>query len=537
MLKRLNGYTAFFFPIFLLTISVCADAQTQDTTRTIQIIQARSLRQKIINDSTVLKTLAGDAIVRQGKTILYGDSIVLNEVTGVAEVFGHVHINDADSVHTYADYLKYIGGERIAYLKKNVKLTDGKGTLFTDDLVYNLATGIATYTNGGKVVNGATVLTSSDAVYYSDTKDVYFKKYVHLTDPKYDIVADSLLYNTQSKEAHFIAPTRIKTKDGVVNTTNGIYNLETGEARFFDRTSITDSTKSVTGNSIFFDDKRNIAIVEGNGRIVDSVNHVTVFGDRLESDRRQNSFLATRKPVMIIYRGKDSTYIAADTLFSGMRKYDSTTNQTVITNDTLSTARAVDVKKAGTDSIRYFIGYHHVRIFNDSLQAVSDSMYYSTEDSVFRLFRDPVSWNNKTQVSGDTMYMYTEKQQPKRLYVFNNAMVINQENPALYNQMSGRTLNGYFKEGNIDYIRMKGSPAESIYYPMDDDSAYVGLNRSKGDVIDIYFVRKELNKIKFINDVDGTLYPIKQIPPDVKYLNGFKWMDSRRPKNKLELFE
>jgi lipopolysaccharide assembly outer membrane protein LptD (OstA) len=74
-----------------------------------------------------LQTLAGNAKVKQGNTFLSGDSIVLNPATSIAEVFGHVHINDADTVNTYASYLKYLGKERIAYLKKNVKLTDGKG--------------------------------------------------------------------------------------------------------------------------------------------------------------------------------------------------------------------------------------------------------------------------------------------------------------------------------------------------------------------------------------------------------------------------
>ena len=42
---------------------------------------------------------------------------------------------------------------------------------------------------------------------------------------------------------------------------------------------------------------------------------------------------------------------------------------------------------------------------------------------------------------------------------------------------------------------------------------------------------------KFINDVNGTLYPLKQIPAGEDRLKGFIWMDKRRPKNKLELFE
>ncbi len=520
-------------PVAVLPMATAAT----DTTTEIVINYAESLRTITLADGTELQTLAGNASVMQGNTKLEGDSIVLNSSTGIAEVFGHVHINDADTVNTYSSYLKYLGKERIAYLKKNVKLTDGRATLVTEDLEYNLATGIATYKDGGKVVNGKTILTSSDAVYYSDTKDVYFKKYVHLTDPKYDIVADSLMYNTQNKTATIISPTRIKTKEGgTINTKSGTYNLETGEALFYERTGYSDSTRSLVGDKIAYDEKSGILQVEGNGKLVDSVNNVTVIGNQILLDKNKNSFLATRKPVMILYRNNDSTYIAADTLFSGLRKYDTTKNATVLSNDTVNKKVAINMA-AKNDSIRYFLAFHHVKIFNDSLQSVCDSLYYSTEDSVFRMFKEPVFWNDKTQVSGDTIYLFTKNQQAERLYVFNNGMVVNQSNEKLFNQMAGRTLNGYFKEGNIDYIRVKGSPAESIYYPQDVDSAYVGMNRSSGDVIDIYFINKELNKVKFINDVNGTLYPLKQIPAGEDRLKGFIWMDKRRPKNKLELFE
>ncbi|MFT3981293.1 MAG: OstA-like protein [Ferruginibacter sp.] len=509
-----------------------------DTTRTIEILEGtNNLRLITLKDGTELQTLAGNAAVKQGRTILRGDSIVLNSTLNIAEVFGHVHINDADTVNTYADYMKYIGKDRIAYLKKNVKLTDGKGTLLTDDLEYNLGTGIATYKNGGRVINGTTVLTSSDAVYYSDTKDVYFKKYVHLTDPNYDIKADSLMYNTQSKIATFISPTRIVTKEnGVINTRSGTYNLNTREAVFFDRTAYSDSTRSIVGNKIAYDEKSGILQIEENAKLVDSVNNVTVIGNQILLDKYKNAFLATRKPVMILYRNNDSTYVAADTLFSGLRKYDSTQRTAINATDTLSKAVAMDMKNA-KDSVRYFLAFHHTRIFNDSLQAVCDSLYYSTEDSVFRMFRQPIAWNGHSQITGDTMYLFTENQKPQEMKVFNNAMVINETAAGLYNQMAGRTLNAYFKDGNMDYVRIKGSPAESIYYPQDEDSAYIGMNRSSGDVIDIYFINKELEKVKFVNNVDGTLYPLKQVPPDEKQLKGFKWLDARRPKNKLELFE
>jgi lipopolysaccharide export system protein LptA len=532
----------FLIPLLLIFNKYSAAQQTvpivstQDTVRVIQILKAKNLYQKTIDSATTIEAASGDVVIKEGLTTTYCDSVVINHRTNLVEAFGNVHINDNDSIHTYAQSLKYMGGERIAYLKKNVKLTDKKGVLLTDDLEYNLRTGIATYKGGGKVLNGKTVLTSTEGVYYADTKDVYFKKNVHLVDPKYDIRTDSLLYNIANDIATFIAPSHIVSKDGIIDTKSGIYNLKTGEAIFYDRSYIRDSSRSIIGDKIFFDDKKGIVTADGNAKVVDSINQVTTIANHIEVNTKENSFLAYNKPVMILHKDNDSTYIAADTLFSGLRKYDSTQKKQLVITDTIKKSVVLNINKKDT-AVRYFLAFHHVRIFNDSLQSVSDSLYYSTADSTFQLFGQPLVWNGKSQIAGDTIYMYTQNQKAKRLYVFFNGIIINQTADQLYNQIAGRTLDGYFKDGTIDYVRVKGSPAESIFYPQDDDSAYIGMNRSSGDVIDIYFVNKELNKVKFINNVDGVMYPIRQTPADKKRLKNFKWLDNRRPKNKLELFE
>jgi hypothetical protein len=57
------------------------------------------------------------------------------------------------------------------------------------------------------------------------------------------------------------------------------------------------------------------------------------------------------------------------------------------------------------------------------------------------------------------------------------------------------------------------------------------------DAIDIYFRNKNINKIKFVNQVKGTLYPMNQIPANLQLLKGFNWNESVRPKNKFAIFE
>ncbi len=672
---KLTFITSIFFLILLLFAGnttafaqITAPAQPgSDTIRIIQIIQGKSLREKMIDSVTTLKTIAGNVILKEGLTLFYCDSATINSQTNVLEGFGNVHINQNDSINTYSQYLRYLGADRMAFLKKDVRLTDKKGTLYTQELDYDLKSSVGNYKNGGKVVNANTVLTSLEGTYYANTKDVYFKKNVHLVDPKYDIVSDSLLYNTQSQLVTFITATKIKSKEGGdIYTTSGTYDLKNGRAFFGNRTVIKDSTRTYVANKMAYDEKSGIAQLEENAVIRDSVNGYTILGNQIFLNKFTNSFLATRKPLLIFKGdGNDSTFIVADTLFSGVEKRDIDGNKIIKTdtlkkttifnlrdsgntalqhNNNLQKKSSLDIdwlkpitpikkedslfvyvveknngqnnaaiidttkeaaltkradatiakirdnekavnqfpidaslKQASTNgkpadslfntlsekeslhnkvdsttfsqkkithgkalkdtAIRYFEAFHHVRIFNDSVQAVCDSLFYSSEDSVFRLYQKPLLFNNKSQLAGDTIYMFTENKKAKRVYVFENGIVINKANDEMYNQMGGRTINGYFKDGSMDYIRVKGSPAESIFYPQDDDSAFIGMNRSKGDVIDVYFVDKAINKIKFINNVDGTLYPLRQRPEDQKYLKNFKWGESRRPKSKFELFE
>jgi lipopolysaccharide export system protein LptA len=198
-------------------------------------------------------------------------------------------------------------------------------------------------------------------------------------------------------------------------------------------------------------------------------------------------------------------------------------------------------------TLRYVIGYHHVRIFSDSMQAVGDSLYYSSKDSVFRLFYNPIAWSSGNyQITGDTMYVYTKNKKPYRLYCFENALAINRVAKKLYNQLKGTTINAFFKGGEIDYIRAKGN-AESIYYVADEHKAYTGANKSHADIIDMRFAMKydsagapkgkELDRVILRNDAEGTMYPIKHVVFEDMILRGFKWQEDRRPKSKKEMFE
>jgi lipopolysaccharide export system protein LptA len=641
-----------------------------DTMKVVTLINADRLSYK--HDTLLdLQMLAGNVQLKQENTLINCDSAVFNKKTRFVEAFGNVHIIDNDTVNIRSQYLQYYVDTKMAYLKNNVSLTDSKSTLTTNELTYDMNLKIGEYHNGGKLVNKGSVLTSKEGTYYEELKDVYFKRNVDLKDPQYTLKTDSLLYNTNSQIATFVAPTTIiDSSKRTIKTSDGFYDTQNRKAFFGKRPVLNDGAVRIIANTIDSDDSNGKSILRGNAVYVDTAQGVSVLANFIEANNKDGTFWATQHPLMIIKQDKDSLYITADTLLSGRlsklnelmesTRFRDSTNRIkadsglkkitivkdtsrlqpdsikhVVTNSALvkipvnkdslklpidsakkvvtdtalvkvpvktdslnlpidSTKKVITdtalvkvpvktdsvslprepvkpvikdtalVKKSVNKNIpapqtkavvskpakpaatenkndstdRYFQAWNHVRIFSDSMQAVSDSLWYSGKDSIFRLFTNPVLWASKSQITGDTIFLYTKNKKPDRMYVRENAFAINTSDSAgaMYNQIKGNRLNGYFKDGEMDYTRTTGN-GESIYYVKDDKGKFVGVNNATSDIIDMRFKNKELNKVVFISEVNGTMYPIKQAKEENKTLRGFKWLESLRPKTKFELFE
>ncbi|WP_298739107.1 OstA-like protein [uncultured Chitinophaga sp.] len=607
-MQQLIRYGLILAGICLLGIKP-AMAQRGDSSSVIHILHADTLN-NITRDSVQLARFIGHAAFRQGNTTIYCDSAFKNGLTNQLDAYGHVHINQADSVQVYGDYLHYEGNSKMATLRGNARLTDGKVTITGPELRYDMNARIGTYEQGGKLVNGPSVLTSREGFYYADTKDVYFKHDVLLVDPQYTLTTDTLLYNTDTRIATMIAPTTINDGQTVMYTSSGYYNTETGYGNFGNRPTIVDSASTITADNIETDKATGYSYATGNMVYRDTANKMSLLANYGKVNQANKTVLATQHPLLILERSKDTLYMVADTLFSGVIRPDSAISPVVISTnnmredvETASTAAdssrpadsaAVDSSGRPADSLhtdtlskvvakptavrppdttkrnitlpdtsglvkadsipykpdslvsdttkrdtverRYILAYHHVRIYSDSLQGVADSVYYSSRDSIFRFYRDPVLWANNTQLTGDTIYLYTRNQQADKLVLEPNALIVNEADSGrpIYNQIKGNIITGYFAGQAIDWMHVDGN-AESIYYVKDDEGGFISVNKSLSAVINIHFNEGQLNKVVFIKDPEGTMYPFTQAPKDEMLLENFRWEIKRRPKSKYEL--
>ena len=508
-----------------------------DTIKEIEILPGtQRLTFKKIDDSTDLQIAAGTVRARQGNTLFTCDSCVINNRTKVFEAFGHVHINDADTANVYGDYLRYLFDKRVAYVKNHVRLTDGKTELTTENLEYDVDTKLGIYTNGGKVViNKKSTLTSKEGNYYTDLKDIYFKNNVELKDPAYYLKTDSLLYNSETEIARFIAETFIRDSSGrTVITREGYYDTRNRKAEFGRRSIVKDGPTTITGDKIITNDSTHISQIIGYAIVKDTAQGTTVIAGEIFINHQAESFLAFNKPLMIVKQEEDSIYITADTLFSA-RLTDLYGSRDSVKKDTVKGLKIVDTKTKDSSN-RYFEAFYHVRVFSDSLQSVCDSMFYSFKDSTFRLYKDPVVWSKESQITGDTIFLFTKNKKADRIKVFENSFLANKVQSEFFNQIQSSRMDGFFTDGVMDSVKARGF-AECIYYIQDEDSAFTGVNQSTSDAIDIYFRERELKKVVFRSAVKGTLWPIRSKTAEEMRLQKFQWLEARRPKTKYELFQ
>jgi lipopolysaccharide export system protein LptA len=378
--------------IILLVLAIDVRGQVtfgrpgSDSIKIVKILSDETYHSEEVDSVTTITTLVHHVEIQQESTLIFCDSLRMNPHEDYIECFGNVHINDNDSVNVYSDYMKYIVSKKFVHFEKNVRLTDNKGTLTSDALDYDMNLHMGTYDHGGKIVNKESVLTSDRGVYFEDSKDVHFSGNVILRDPQYDLSCDSLLYNTQTQLSTFITKTFVLFKDTThrtVTTWAGWYDLQNKKAKFTKglghQPVITDNAQLITGDDVNVDDSTGINTADGSADYRDTSQGVRLIADHMVSNRKKNTFLATKRPMMIIKQDHDSLYMTADT-FRSARLVDFEAEQKILAHqDSLHRLYVDSIEKRWGDSLhRAFVA----KAYQDSIAALNDSLNKDKSDSL-----------------------------------------------------------------------------------------------------------------------------------------------------------
>ncbi|MCX6269916.1 MAG: hypothetical protein NTU44_01625 [Bacteroidetes bacterium] len=455
-----------------------------------------------------LRRVIGHVVFEHEGAVVYCDSAYFYESKNSLDAYGNIHIRISDTLNMYGDKLRYDGNTRMADLIGKVKLVDKQTVLTTDHLIYDRNSKEAFYQHNAVITNKNNKLTSIKGYYFTSLKQFFFKDSVTLVNPKYVMHCDTLRYETITRVAFFKGPTKILGKETNIYCENGWYNTNTDIAQFNNNASIRNKSQVLRGDSLYYDREKGIGKAFKNVTITDSVQNIIISGQSGRYFKQRGYSLITDRVLAIMIEKTDSLFLHADTLF--------TTFDTAMQTNTLS-------------------AFHHAKFYRKDLQGLCDSLIYNFRDSTIALYHNPVLWSEENQLTADSIRIWMTNEMADSMLLYNTAFIISKSDTGKFNQVKGRNMTGFFRKNELDHVMVNGN-AKTVYFAKEDDGSSIGINIAAASDMLITVKDKKINRIKYLNKPDATLYPEKNVSPSDLILPGFRWFGSRRPINRYEVF-
>lgn len=192
------------------------------------------------------------------------------------------------------------------------------------------------------------------------------------------------------------------------------------------------------------------------------------------------------------------------------------------------------VELSDTAHVRVIMAFHSAKIFKSDLQAVADSIFYSSSDSTIRCYTKPMVWTEGSQLSGDTINLTMKHKKLDKMDMFPNAFIVNVEktDSTHFNQVGGKKMRGFFRDDKLSRIYIDGN-AETIYFARDSATNKVtDMQRSFSSRIWVLLKNNEATRVGFITKAENRVIPIDKVKDDEKILKNFIWKPKDRPVSK-----
>lgn len=362
-----------------------------------------------------------------------------------------------------------------------------------------------------RIIDSGDTLTAREVKYNRHTKVGRATGNVRLGDGEVVVTAPEGDFDVRAHRADFRAGVRLVDSVSVLTSQTGVYWTEEKRAEFAGSVRLDSEDSDVLADSLRYwrDGQRSDA--RGNVLIVRPAEDgaTYIFSDSALNDDSLGTGQASGS-VLIARMRVDSTGAAQDTLF-------------------IRSERVYSERLEGSDRLA---ARGSVSVWNGKLAAVADSVHHvSTQESgptESRLFGDPFLWVDRSQVSGDTIRVVGRGSSIDSLLVAGSAFVAQEDSVLLrLQQLKGRRLVGLFEADSLRSLQVAPN-AEAVYFNKTDENELGGALQVSADRIRFQFAGGEISDLRIYTGIDGTYYPVGQIPDGLK-LDGLRWRPEARP--------
>lgn len=460
-----------------------------------------------------------------GATILLGNVIMTHEGVKLTcqkalyykkqnffKALGNVIIKQGDTITQNSDYADYDANSKQALSWGNVVLKDPRMTLTTDTLHFDRLQQKLYYQNYATIIDQTNTLKSKKGNYYLETNKFTATNRVTVKNPDNFIESNHLDYYTDSGYAYLYGPSTITNSQNgnKIYSEKGFYNTKTDISYFVKNAKLFLKDRTVEGDSLFYDKRRGFATASRNIKVIDTIQNFVTKGNYAELFEHKDSLFIVDRAVAISVMDKDSLYTHGDTLLV-----------------------------TGKPENRIIRIYHNVKIFKSDLQGKCDSLHTNQATGITRMFRNPVLWSGKNQMTGDSIQLLsnTKTEQLDSLKVLGNGLIIQKDSLSeeSFNQIQGRNIYGKFINNEIKTLLVKGN-AIAINHNTNNKGVIETITKQICSNIEFSLEKNEVISIKCLKKTEAKTYPPSQFPEEEKKLKGFIWREDEQPKVMEDIF-
>ena len=421
---------------------------------------------------------------------------------------------------------------------------------------------------------------SADTISYDGENDIVLLKggenCSHYVSDQDTASAFTIYFDRKNDEFRLTGDGFYKNEKNEVRGEEVFFNKKTESFNVKGRSFISDPPTIIEAESILYDKAMKEGKADGNVIWQDTTAKTTIFADHVVyrgEDKYMKASNDTGRPMFTTLIDQDTLYLRADSLKSyrtiskrikpvnndsdrvraNKRKdlseiaetknpasdddkivdQDSSLRENQVLKDSLSVITLADTTEM-MDTIEYFIGDNNVRMFKKDMQSICDSLAYSVKDSVFVLRGNPFLWSDSTQISGDTLQIILKEKKVDRLTAEANALIVTTEDLIFFNQIKGRFLESHFEGGKAKRMDIEGN-AEALYYILDKDKAYIGVNRTECSKMKFFFDNDKISEIRFYDEPNSKVIPMQKADHEGLKVKGFIWNGEKRPLSLLDI--
>jgi len=370
----------------------------------------------------------------------------------------------------------------------NVIMTQGDVKVTCKKAIQNLTLNNAELIGNVVVEQDTITILTEKAYYFGNDKYIYSDTNVTLDDSKVNLSAKSGYYYFDLKKAVFNSNVKLVDSLSVLKSNKLTYFNQIEKAIAVGSVSISDSASIIHCDSLvhFKDVQKSFAF--GNVKIVNSSQRLTISGEELIDEGKNNYTRIIGEPVLTKIDSNGTN--GEDTLFIKAKMFESI-----------------------EDSSKKLFAIDSVRIIRGELYSRNDyAVLYRDENRLMTKKRKddkvaPVLWFSNSQLVGDSINIFLSDNKLDSIEIRNEATIISTDEKYefRFDQISGNSINLYFKDGGLKETLVEGGVL-SVYYVYEEKKPN-GLMKSSSNKAKMYFEKNAVTNVSMFEDVQSEYHP------------------------------